>query len=108
MSKAVYWQRGESLDYPNTTTSKIEAGTVVTLTERIGVIGGDILPGETGAVHVMGVYDIPKTGTVEIKLGAKVYFDGNGITNVATGNVLAGYAAEDSPAGAAAIKIKIG
>ena len=32
MSKASYWQRGETLDYKNTGSSTIEANTVVELT----------------------------------------------------------------------------
>jgi len=29
MSKAAYWQRGETLDYKNNTDTKIEANTVI-------------------------------------------------------------------------------
>ena len=35
MSKASYWQRGETLDYKNTGSSTIEANTVVELTGRV-------------------------------------------------------------------------
>ena len=37
MSKASYWQRGETLDYKNTGSSTIEANTVVELTGRVGI-----------------------------------------------------------------------
>lgn len=37
MSKAAYWQRGETLDYVNNTGSIIEANTVIKLAERIGI-----------------------------------------------------------------------
>ena len=63
MAKATYWQRGETLDYPNASGSKIDANTIVVLktgaTGRIGVIGTDIPNGETGSVHVTGVYEMP-------------------------------------------------
>ena len=44
MSKAAYWQRGESLDYINNTDITIEANTIVTLVGRIGIAGTDIKP----------------------------------------------------------------
>ena len=34
MSKAIYWQRGEDLDYKNTTSNIIEAGSIVSLKTR--------------------------------------------------------------------------
>lgn len=107
MSKATYIQRGESLDYANDTTSTIEANTVVTLGERIGIAGTDILPGATGDVHVAGVFEIKKTDSTEIAMGTTVYFDGEGITATASGNVKAGYAAKKSVAGANTIEINI-
>lgn len=73
MSKAAYWQRGEALDYVNSGTAKIEANTVIILGSRIGVAGMDISPGETGTLHVTGVYAIPK-GSAEIAAGADVYY----------------------------------
>lgn len=96
MAKAIYWQRGESLDYPNTTDATIAANTVVSLGTRVGVIGTDILPGEKGSVHVTGVFEMPKSGSSAITMGAAVYFDGTGITTTASSNTPAGYAAQAS------------
>ena len=39
MSKASYWQRGETLDYKNTGATTIEANTVIELTGRVGIAG---------------------------------------------------------------------
>ena len=39
MSKAEYWQRGESIDYKNTGSSAIEANSVIVLGKRVGVAG---------------------------------------------------------------------
>lgn len=55
---AKYWQRGETIDY--TPTDDLANGDVVDLATRIGVAGNDIPAGETGAVHVVGVFEIPK------------------------------------------------
>lgn len=107
MAKAAYWQRGESLDYLNETTAVIEANTVIALSGRIGVAGTSINPGEKGSLHVTGVYEIAKTGTEAIAMGATVYFDGNGITNTASSNTLAGYAAQAAAASDTVILVKL-
>lgn len=107
MSKAAYWQRGESLDYKNETTAVIEANTIIALNGRIGVAGTAIEPGETGSLHVTGVYEIEKTGTAAIEMGAPVYFDGTGITDTADGNTLAGYAAQAAAAADTVILVKL-
>ena len=107
MSKAAYWQRGESLDYVNKTTAVIEANTIIAISGRIGVAGTSINPGEKGGLHVTGVYEIKKTGTSEIAMGAAVYFDGDGITSTASGNTPAGYAAQAAAAGDATVLVKL-
>lgn len=94
MSKAAYWQRGESLDYVNSGSTVIEANTIIDLGTRIGVAGTNINPGEKGSVHVTGVYEIAKTDAGAITMGAAVYFDGDGITTTASSNTPAGYAAQ--------------
>ena len=106
MSKAAYWQRGESLDYVNNGSTVIEANTIVDLGTRIGVAGTDINPNEKGSLHVTGVYEIEKTGTAEIAMGAAVYFDGTGITNASSGTP-AGYAAAAAGADAKVILVKL-
>ena len=69
MSKASYWQRGESLDYKNATETTIEANTVVKLAERIGIAGTDILPGTVGDLHMSGVFEFDKTSENAIPMG---------------------------------------
>lgn len=108
MASATYWQRGESLDYKNSTSSKIDAGTVVKIGTRIGIAGDTILPGGIGSLHIAGVFEFKKTGTAEIKIGTTVYFDGNGITETAGSNAVAGFAVEDAAASAPKIRVKIG
>lgn len=108
MSKAAYWQRGESLDYTNKTDTAIEANTVIALAERIGIAGTTINPGEKGDLHVSGVFEFKKTSANEIAMGTSVYFDGTGITEVKGENTPAGFAADDAAAGATVILVKIG
>lgn len=89
---AKYWQRGETIDY--TAEEELKSGDVVDLTTRIGVAGVDIAAGETGAVHVTGVFEMPKaTGAVTV--GQALYWD------KAAGNITtaAGSSPANTPAG---------
>lgn len=116
MSKAAYWQRGESLDFINAGTTVIEANTVVELTGRIGIAGTDIAPGAKGDLHVSGVFEFDKTGSAAITMGQTVYFDGSGITDAAddgastnkTSYTPAGFAAADAGASDTKVLVKIG
>lgn len=109
MSKAAYWQRGETLDYKNATDAKIEANTIISFGGHIGVAGTDILPGEVGSLHVMGVFEMPKTGTGAIEMGTDVYFDGNGITDTkGEGATPAGYAVQAAAAADTVILVRLG
>lgn len=107
MAKASYWQRGESLDYLNSTNAVIEANTIIVIGERIGVAGTAINPNELGSLHVEGVFEFPKTVNSAVNMGAKVYFDGNGITSTASGNTLAGYAVKKAEAADTKILVKL-
>lgn len=110
MATAAFWQKGEALNYPNSSGSKIAANTIVVVGSHVGVIGSDIENGETGSIYMGGVWDMPKSGTAAINLGQAVYWDSsaNGITNVSTSNTLAGYAAAAAGADATTIKVKLG
>lgn len=109
MSKAAYWQRGETLDYKNNTDTKIEANTVISFGSHIGVAGTDIHPGELGSLVVTGVFEIDKTATGAIEMGTEVYFDGTGITDTKGDDTpLAGYAAQAAAASDTVILVKLG
>lgn len=117
MSKATYFQRGESLDYKNETDSAIEVNDLIDLGHRLAVAGDTIQPGSTGAVHVTGVFGIKKTGTDAIQFGQIVYFDGDGITDDADNGqsgegkiayTIAGFAACKATASDDTILVKIG
>lgn len=107
MAKAVYVQIGGNLDYPNATESTIAAGELVRMETRVGVAASEILPGEIGAVCTTGVFRMPKTGKKAVKMGALVYFDGEGITDTAETNTPAGYAAAAATAESTEILVKL-
>ena len=105
---AEYLQRGEALDYTNATDNLIPHDTVVALKDRIGVTGCPIPPGKTGSLHMVGVFEIKKTGTAAIAMGQTVYFDGTGITDAADeGSIKAGYAAAPADAAGASVLVSI-
>ena len=104
----MFYQRGETLDYKNTTTDLIPHGTIIALGTRIGVTGCDIDPGTVGSVHVVGVFKISKTGTAAIQMGQTVYFDGTGITGTSGDTTVpAGFAAAAADASDTEILVKI-
>ena len=93
--KGFYVQNGDALDYENNTGKEIEAGDVIVLQDRIGVAGTTFKPKETGTVHVVGVFRMPKAPSdSDIEIGQYLYFDEeNGLTTDSDGNPFAGYAA---------------
>lgn len=107
--KATFWQRGEALDYKNTTSSVIEANTVVAEGNIVGVVGTDINPGETGSLHVAGVFEMTKAASDDIAFGDLVYFNETSgeITKTASGNVQAGYAASEAGATTTTVLVKL-
>lgn len=112
MATATYWQRGETLDYTNATEATIIAGSVIALGDHIGIAGTTIAAGETGSVHMTGVFKFPKTAAGAIAQGTAVYWDGDGIDSSAPSDEGAitsaiGYAAEESAAGATVIAVKL-
>lgn len=108
MSKAEYWQRGEAIDFTNNTDTKIETNQIVVFGSRLGVAGAPIEAGETGTLHVFGVFEMPKSSANAIEAGTAVYFDGTGITETeGDGTTAAGYATEAAAADDTAIKVKL-
>ena len=107
--KAEYLQRGEALDYKNTTDNPIPAGTVIAIKTRIGVTGTDIAPGQVGSLHVMGVFTMDKASDKEVTMGQALYFDeGSGnLTTDASGNIPAGYAVADAAATDTTVQVSI-
>lgn len=114
MAKGKFHQRGERLDYLNSSASDIEHFDVVAIGSRIGIAGADIEAGEVGAVYVEGVFELPKTDSTAINAGTVVYWDGTGITasaddggSPATPYVPAGFATNAAAADDTTVLVKI-
>ena len=104
---AKYWQKGEVLDYK--ASAAVKNGEVVSLGTRIGVAGEDIAAGETGHLHVVGVFEMPKAASTAIAMGAAVYYDASAgnITTTSSSNVPAGYAAAAAGANDTTVLVKL-
>lgn len=100
-----YVQEGKTLNY-TASGADIASGDFV----LIGTIGGvaktDIADGKTGAVHISGVYSIPKASGA-ITQGAKLYWNttNSNLTTTASGNTIVGVAAEAAASGDANAKL---
>ena len=79
------------------TTKDITSGELVIIGTIAGVAKTDIAVGETGAVHIAGVYSLPKAGEV-ITQGTKVYWSKTNanVTTIKTDNTLIGVAVNDT------------
>lgn len=111
---ATFWQPGKTLDY--TATDAVTNGEVVSLGTRIGVAGDNIAAGDTGALHMVGVFEMTKA-TGAVTMGAALYYDvtNENITTSATSgsgsdlvnHVPAGYAVAAAESAAETVLIKL-
>lgn len=106
---ATFIQKGNTIDYTNSGSTKIAAGDVVSLTSRIGIAAGDIPAGEVGALAVEGVFDIDKAESLAVAVGDAVYFNATSkkITKTDT-DIPAGWAVAAALAADTVVRVKIG
>lgn len=108
MSKATYWQRGESIDYRNEGNVTIEAGTILVIGSRLGIAGCDIAPGAVGSAHIEGVYKFPK-GSAALAIGANVTYSAlsGKVAESGDSDVVQGFVVEAATAADESVYIKI-
>lgn len=68
-------QKGDIIDFPNSTESNIEYGQVVVLGNHVCVAAENIEPGNIGGLRTNGVFEFNAEKTGEIKIGDPVYYD---------------------------------
>lgn len=105
--KANYVQRGETIDFVNSTAANISAGDVVALSTRVGIAATEIPVGTKGALNVMGVYDFPALTTESLTVGQAVYFKDGKIQATATDAVPAGWVVEPKALAGSVARVKI-
>lgn len=95
MAKAIYFQKGENIDYRPETA--VAAGEIVVQGKLVGITRLDIPAGTLGSIAVTGVFKVAKASAATFTAGAEVYFDGD--TAVASGDTKLGLAVADASAG---------
>jgi predicted RecA/RadA family phage recombinase len=95
MAKAIYVQKGESIDYRPETA--VAAGEIVVQGKLVGIAKLDIPAGTLGSIAVTGVYKVAKGGSTTFTAGTEVYFEGG--VAAASGDVKLGLAVADASAG---------
>lgn len=105
--KAIYYQRGETLDY--TPAENLEAGDVVSLGSRIGIAAETTLAGMLGHLHVVGVFQMPKAAGEAFHMGDAIGYNAEEdvMTAASDETIPAGYAIADAAAEDAMILVKL-
>lgn len=87
-----YICEGKVLQYTSDGNT-IKSGDLVVIGTIAGIAHTNIDDGETGSVHIHGVYNVPKANDA-IDLGAKLYWDAKKsvLTTTSTSNTLVGIA----------------
>lgn len=109
MAKAEYVQKGEVLDFVNTTEEEIGYKDIVALESRIGV-SKEVIPVDgVGSVDVTGVFELPAVTTAAFVTGEPLYWDvAAGKVVKTAGDISAGYAFADKLTADAVALVKIG
>lgn len=107
MAKAVFVQKGENIDFK--ASSNIEYMEVVPMASCLGIALEPIAAGETGAVTLTGVYEMPAASGVEIATGDAVFWntENSNIDKDATGTP-AGIAVADKASAGTTVRVKLG
>jgi predicted RecA/RadA family phage recombinase len=89
-------EKGEVLNYA-ATTKNIASGELIVIGAIAGVAKTDITIGSTGAVHIAGVYSLPKAAE-SITQGTKVYWNttNHNVTTIKTDATLIGVAVNNA------------
>ncbi len=100
-----YVQEGKALNY-TPSGADIASGDLVIIGTIAGVARTDIADGKTGAVHICGVFSLPKASGA-VTQGAKLYWSSanSNVTTTASGNTLIGVAAAAAASGDASIPV---
>lgn len=110
-----YIQEGKTIDV--VLAAAVSSGDPVVVGEMVGIAQVDGAIGDTIAVALEGVYEVPQAAEV-IELGSAVYWDADGdpyggtagsgaATNTSTDNKLLGYALELTTATTQTVKVKL-
>ncbi|NUM33405.1 MAG: DUF2190 family protein [Candidatus Brocadiae bacterium] len=103
---STYIQDGKTIDFE--ASANQDAGDVAEVGDIVGVVQEDVDSGDTGALEIEHVQDLPKAA-VTVTAGQKAFWDSANeeFTNVRGANKFAGFFVEGAASGAATAKIKL-
>lgn len=101
MAKAIFYSKGECIDYRPETA--VAAGEIVVQGKLVGITRLDIPAGTLGSLAVCGVFKVAKGSSVTFAAGAEVYLEGG--TAATTGDTKIGLAVADAAAGDAYVQV---
>jgi predicted RecA/RadA family phage recombinase len=99
-------QPGKVLDYQNGSTARV-SGEVVVIGTKVGICQTAIAANAIGAVMICGVHRLPKVSANTMAQGALVYWNStdSAMTTTASGNTLAGVAANAAGSGVGEVHV---
>ena len=91
-----YLQKGERIDYVNSSENTIKYLDVVAGTDKVFIAAEEIAPGATGAVYSEGVFELKAKSGEAFTFGQALYYDSTNkeLTSTSTSNKYFGYAVE--------------
>ncbi len=100
-----YIQEGKSLNY-TPSGAAVASGDFILLGAIGAISKTDIADGKTGAVHICGVFSVPKASGA-VTQGAKLYWSAanSNLTTTASGNTIVGVAAAAAASGDSNVQI---
>lgn len=104
-----YIQKGDRIQFANSTGGTITSGSGVLVGKRVGVAVADIANTTTGILAMEGVFNLPKLSTDVIAQGDLLYWDNTNkrLTSTTTSNTLCGYAQNAAGNGVSTIDIML-
>ena len=102
-----YVMSGDVIDY--VAGSAVTSGQVLLIGVRVGVALAAIASGATGAVRMLGIFNIAKLSSDVVTVGAALYWDNTNsrMTLTSAGNTLAGFATAAAGNGVTTVEISI-
>lgn len=103
-----YIQKGEIIDFINTSGTDIQSGDVVIQNSIIGVAETLIAAGTSGAVVIMGVVQLALIASLAVTAGDKVYWNvSSKVVTKTTSDVLIGFAVTTQAANDPTVNVKL-
>lgn len=102
-----YIMPGDVLDH--TAAAALTSGQVLLMGKRVGIVLTSAAIGEKATVRVRGVFTVSKKATDVLAQGDLLYWNAtdSNLTSTASGNTLAGFAADPAGSGVTTVNISL-